>query len=224
MHEEPELVPSYTIFFSGCNARCCFCQNWDISHNPFEGRLFDAEMIGRDIDIMHRQGAKNVNWVGGDPAPHLLAVLKGLRASENNIASVWNSNMFLSEEGMALLAGTVDVYLTDFKFGPGDCAKRYSGLDNYWEVVIRNHLLAKEDAEIIIRHLALPGNMECCSFPIFEWVAKNLGKDTRFNLMFQYRPAALAGEFPELTRSLSSEEISNLLEMAHKMGLNNLVH
>jgi putative pyruvate formate lyase activating enzyme len=224
MHEEPELVPSYTIFFSGCNARCCFCQNWDISQNPFEGRPFEAERIGRDIGLMHSRGAKNVNWVGGDPAPHLLAVLKGLRASKSNIANVWNSNMFLSEEAMDILAGTVDLYLTDFKFGPGDCAERYSGLNDYWRVVTRNHLLAKEDAEIIIRHLALPGNIECCSLPIFEWVAENLGKDTRFNLMFQYRPAALAGNFPELTRRLSSEEISKLIDMAQETGLNNLVH
>lgn len=223
MHEEPELVPSYTIFFSGCNARCCFCQNWDISQNPFEGRPFDAEKTGKDIDIMHSRGAKNVNWVGGDPAPHLLAVLKGLRASKSNIANVWNSNMFLSEEAMDILAGTVDLYLTDFKFGPGDCAERYSGLKDYWKVVTKNHLLAKEDAEIIIRHLALPGNIECCSLPIFEWVAENLGNDTRFNLMFQYRPAALAGNFHKLTRRLSFEEISKLIEMAHETGLNNLV-
>jgi len=223
MGEEPELVPSYTIFFSGCNARCGFCQNWDISQSPFDGRPFDEDDVGNGIDVMHRRGAKNVNWVGGDPTPHLLAVLRGLRATESNIANVWNSNMYLTRDAMSLLAGTVDLYLTDFKFGPGDCGQRYSGLERYWEIVGRNHLLAKQDAEIIIRHLALPGNLECCSRPIFDWVAENLGTGTRFNLMFQYRPAAFSDQFPELRRRLSSAEISELLEMAHEAGLDNLV-
>jgi putative pyruvate formate lyase activating enzyme len=214
--EEPELVPSYTIFFSGCTFECVYCQNHDISQYASGGEHYGpgvvAEMIGR------RRDARNVNWVGGDPTSNLPFILEVLAHSETNLPQVWNSNMYLTPESMALLDGAVDVYLADFKYGNDDCARRLSKVDRYWEVVTRNHLLAGEQAEIIIRHLVLPNHVECCSKPVLGWIASNL-RNVRVNVMDQYRPAYLAGEYPEISRPLRETEYVEAREHAVSLGI-----
>ncbi|MFW5912043.1 MAG: radical SAM protein [Candidatus Hadarchaeota archaeon] len=221
MGEERELVPSYTIFFSGCTLKCQFCQNWDISQYSQEGDEVSAEEISSKISSRWGRGIRNVNWVGGDPTPNLHTVLSALKDVEVGIPSVWNSNMYLSETGMKLLAGTQDVYLTDFKYGNEDCAFKYSKVTDYWNVVTRNHKLADEDAELIIRHLVMPNHIECCTRKILEWLASNLGTDVRLNLMGQYRPVAKAADFPEISRGVSREEMSKANQIAVELGFEN---
>jgi putative pyruvate formate lyase activating enzyme len=102
--EESVLVPSYTIFFSGCTFHCVFCQNWDISQNPC-GMAIEPKALVTTIEQRKKQGARNVNWVGGDPTSNLLYILKVLQQLDSNIAQVWNSNMYCSEETMKLLKG-----------------------------------------------------------------------------------------------------------------------
>lgn len=221
--EEPELVPSFTIFFSGCTFECQFCQNWDISQNPKSGPKSSPEEISSSISAMRRKGVRNVNWVGGDPTPNLHNVLTSLNESETNIPSVWNSNLYLSSEGMKLLSGTQDVYLTDFKYGNNDCALKYSKAPDYWGIISRNHKLAFDDAEMIIRHLVLPNHVECCTKGILEWIGAELNPEVRVNLMNQYRPMARAGEYPEISRHVSSEEMNRALEIAEEVGLENIL-
>ena len=223
MYEEPELVPSFTIFFSGCNGGCIFCQNWDIANESDVGVIFKPQDLA-DIIMDHKSlDIRNVNWVGGDPTPHLHTVLKTLSFCKSNVASIWNSNMYLTEEAMALLAGTQDVYLTDFKFGNDDCAQRYSEMKRYWSVITRNHKLANDDAEVIIRHLVMPENIECCTKKILIWIRENLGGDARVNLMHQYRPEGKAGKMHEISRRLDIVEIGASKRLAHDIGLYNLV-
>ncbi len=131
--------------------------------------------------------------------------------------------MFLSKESMKLLSGTQDVYLTDFKYGDDDCAEKYSGIQNYWNITTRNHMLAYEDGEMIIRHLVLPGHLECCTRNIMEWVKKKLDTKVRFNLMGQYRPTANAGRYPEISERVSGEEMNQAFRMAEKIGLENVI-
>lgn len=121
--EEHVLVPSYTIFFSGCTFNCAFCQNWDISQFPC-GTTIEPQQLVTVIEQRKKQGARNVNWVGGDPTPNLLYILKVLQQLDSNIPQVWNSNMYCSEETMKLLHEVIDLYLTDFKYGNDSCAKR----------------------------------------------------------------------------------------------------
>ncbi|HSQ02208.1 MAG TPA: radical SAM protein, partial [Methanobacterium sp.] len=142
MGEEPPLVPSHTIFFSGCNFKCVYCQNWDISQYPDHGMVLEPEKLAKIIDLRRGQGSKNVNFVGGDPTPNLSYILKTMKNSMENIPVIWNSNMYLSEHAMKLLDGFADLYLTDFKYGNNECAKRLSGISNYSEVVRRNHKIA----------------------------------------------------------------------------------
>ncbi|MCK4778450.1 MAG: 4Fe-4S cluster-binding domain-containing protein, partial [Actinomycetia bacterium] len=121
--EEPELVPSHTIFFSGCTFRCCYCQNWDIAISSKAGRGVDFKYIAQLIALGQIQGSKNVNFVGGNPDPHLLTILKIIKELRANIALIWNSNMYASLETMKILEGIVDLYLGDFRYGNDGCAK-----------------------------------------------------------------------------------------------------
>ncbi|MCL4430271.1 MAG: radical SAM protein, partial [Chloroflexi bacterium] len=130
---------------------------------------------------------------------------------------------YYSQETAQLLAGFVDVYLLDFKYGPGDCAQRISDAANYWEVCTRNHLEAKRYGELLVRVLVLPRHLDCCTKPILLWIAEHLGVKTRVNVMFQYRPQWRANEVPELRRKLTGAEMEKALQLAEQAGLGNLV-
>ena len=140
-----------------------------------------------------------------------------------SVPVVWNSNTYYSEDAANLLSGFADVYLLDFKYGPGNCAERISNAPRYWEVCTRNHLIAKKYGELIIRVLVLPEHLECCTKPILQWIAENLGTDTRVNIMFQYRPEWRAAEVPELGRRLTGEERKRAIELAREAGLQNYI-
>ena len=221
--EEPELVPSYTVFFNGCTFKCQYCQNWDISQYPEEGVPVSPLALAKLIENARREGTRNVNFVGGEPTPNLHTILEALNLCEVNIPSVWNSNMFLSQESMELLFGTQDIYLADFKYGNDKCAQRYSKVQGYFEVVARNHRLALDNAELIIRHLVLPNNIDCCTRPVLEWIAENLGPMVRVNIMGQYRVCYRADRFEEINRRLTTEEFSRALDIAEKVGLKNVI-
>jgi len=220
--EEPELVPSHTIFFEGCTFACAYCQNWTLA-TEIRGAVVEPEKLARLIEIRHAEGSKNVNFVGGDPTPHLCTILEVIGAVDANIPVIWNSNMYITPESMRLLEGTVDVFLGDFRYGNDEHASRYSSGSNYWTVTTRAFLEAKAQADILVRQLVLPGHVECCTKPIVEWCAQNLGPGVRFNLMFQYYPEYRASWFPEINRTLSGEEIRRAVEIVRQAGLKNLV-
>jgi putative pyruvate formate lyase activating enzyme len=220
MGEEPELVPSHTIFFTGCTFACVYCQNWDISTFPESGTRIEPRKLAKLIDLRRMHGARNVNFV--TPTPHVHTVLKIVREISVNTPVVWNSNMYHSPEISEILEGVVDVYLGDFKYGNDICARKYSKVKNYLEVVQPNFEFAYETAEIILRHLVLPDHLECCTRPIAEWVAKHIPQ-VRFNLMFQYRPCYRAMEYPELDRYLTTEEEAAAIYIVKEAGIEDLL-
>ena len=220
--EEPELVPSFTIFFSHCNFKCVFCQNWDISQ-MHSGRVVPADMVAREIDVLtSKRRIRNVNWVGGEPTPNLHYIIKVLLYMNANIPIVWNSNMYMSLESMKLLNGIVDVWLPDFKYGNNKCGERLSKVKRYFDVISRNHKLANAYGdEMIIRHLVLPNHLECCTIPILDWIKKNLDLSrVRVNIMAQYHPDYKAKEFPDISRSLTRSEWLEAIKYARTLGLN----
>ena len=221
--EEPELVPSGTIFTCGCTMTCLHCQNYSISQWMENGTKLNTEELARAVERLYARGCRNANLVGGDPTPWLWVWLRAFRTVNLNVPVVWNSNTYYSEETSNLLAGFVDVYLLDFKYGPEDCAEKISNAPGYWDVSTRNHLAAKRYGELIVRVLVLPGHLECCTKPVIEWIAKNLGTDTRVNIMFQYRPEWRADEIPELGRRLTGEERKRAMEIAREAGLENYI-
>jgi len=223
MGEEPELVPSGTIFTLGCTMRCLHCQNWTISQWMETGEIYTPERLARAVEHLRDNGCRNVNLVGGEPTPWLAQWLETFKHVGVNVPVVWNSNSYYSQETAELLAGFVDVYLLDFKYGNDECAKRVSDAPGYWETCSRSHLYGKKYGELLIRVLVLPGHLECCTKPILAWIGKNVGVYTRTNVMFQYRPEWRAHEVPELRRGLTSAEREKAVQLAHEAGLLNFI-
>jgi putative pyruvate formate lyase activating enzyme len=215
--EEPMLVPSYTVFFSGCTFHCVFCQNWDISQTS-GGTSVEPACLAAAINQRKRQGARNVNWVGGDPTSHLLFILSVLNETESNLPQVWNSNMYCSIETMKLLRGVMDVYLTDFKYGNDRCAQRLSKVEGYTMVVQRNHCLAYDQGEVIVRHLVMPHHGACCSQPALRWIKENLPQAV-VNVMPQYRPCYRANDYEEIADATCMEEYVTIRDSAETLGL-----
>ena len=217
MGEETDLIPSHTIFFSGCTFHCVFCQNYDISQHH-QGITIAPKKLSEMISVRRLQGARNVNWVGGDPTSNLPYILHVLSECTENIPQIWNSNMYCSRETMKLLQGVIDVYLTDFKYGNNDCAHRLSQINNYWEVVTRNHQHAYNTAEVIVRHLILPNHTQCCSQPILEWIKHNT-PELLINVMDQYRPMYHAMQHPDIAQTLAIAEVQTVRNTSQKLGL-----
>lgn len=221
--EEAPLIPSHTIFFTGCTLHCVFCQNWNISQRINAGIHLSERKLASIIDARRKQGSINVNFVGGEPTPHLPFIIRTLSYCKENLPVIWNSNFFMSEESMWILQGFVDLYLSDFKFGNDECASHLCAADNYWNTITRNHLMANESGNLIIRHLILPGHVECCTKPILSWIAEHLGPDTVVNIMGQYHPDYYAHQYPEISRIPFSSEIEEAVRWAKKVGLKNLI-
>jgi len=223
MGEEPELVPSGTIFTIGCNMRCLHCQNWAISQQFEQGTELNPMQMVDHVEHLANAGCRNINMVGGDPTPWLWNWLETFKHVNKTVPTVWNTNTYYSEESAQLLAGFADVYLLDFKYGNNACAERISSAPNYVEICQRNHLLARRFGELIIRVLVLPGHVECCCKSVLEWIGDNLGRDTRVNIMWQYRPEWRASEIPELGRRLNQQEKDRTIEIAESVRLRNYI-
>jgi putative pyruvate formate lyase activating enzyme len=216
--EETPLIPSHTIFFSGCTFNCDFCQNYDISQT-ITGNYIPPDDLAPLIIKRHTQGSKNVNWVGGDPTSNLPYILNVIKHLDEDIPQIWNSNMYCTTETMALLNGIIDVYLTDYKYGNDSCAERLSNIKNYTTIIQRNHLLAYNQTDVLIRHLILPNHLTCCSQPILQWIQQHT-PDAAVNIMAQYHPAYQAEKHPDINTSLQPSDYIQIRNLAQKNHLN----
>ncbi|MHA2269598.1 MAG: radical SAM protein, partial [Promethearchaeota archaeon] len=215
------------IFFQGCNFGCVFCQNYDISQSWKETR--ELEDIAQKVDVkslaavaekLAKGGALNINYVGGDPIPNIHTIIGSLTFQTTNITQLWNSNFYLSDKALSLIIDLIDFWLPDFKYGNNECAKKYSGIDNYFDFVSRNHKRVHDEGsgEIIIRHLVMPGHIECCTKPILEYVAKEL-PNAVVNIMGQYRPQYHSFNYPEINRRPTSQEMHDVRNYASSLGI-----
>ncbi|HYB84026.1 MAG TPA: radical SAM protein [archaeon] len=223
--EEPPLVDrngSGTIFFTSCTFRCVFCQNWDISQHPDAGIPVSPGNLALIIGSLREEGAANINFVGGEPTPNLHVILESLNLTSVNVPILWNSNMYLTPEATQILSDVVDIWLPDFKWGNDRCALKYSRVMRYFEVTSRNHAMAYENGDMIIRHLVMPGHLECCTKPILGWVAENCPR-ALVNVMGQYRPEHLVllepEKYEEIARRASTEEIMEARDYADRLGI-----
>ncbi|MHA1507436.1 MAG: radical SAM protein [Promethearchaeota archaeon] len=227
MGEEAPLIPSGTIFFQGCNFGCVFCQNYDISQKWKERRKIedvaqkvDEKQLATLADRLVEKGAININYVGGDPIPNIHTIVGSLQYQTSNITQLWNSNFYLTEKSLSLIIDLIDFWLPDWKFGNNECGMKYSGIENYFDVIARNHKRIHDEGsgEIIIRHLIMPNHIECCSKPILDYVAKELPKAV-LNLMAQFHPKYKASQFPEINRKPNLEEIQKVRKYADELGI-----
>ena len=188
--EEPPLLGvggSGTVFFAGCVFRCVFCQNYDISQYPSNGEKVDGRGLATIMKTLRDEGAANINFVGGEPTPDLHTIVDGMRHMETNVPMLWNTNMYLTQRTMTILVDLIDIWLPDFKYGNDKCALRLSKVIRYMEVTTRNHRLACNNGDMIIRHLVLPNHFDCCTRPVLNWIAENCPR-ALVNVMGQYRP------------------------------------
>jgi putative pyruvate formate lyase activating enzyme len=139
----------------------------------------------------------------------------------DNIPQIWNSNLYCSTETMNLLNGVIDLYLTDFKHGNSFCGKRLSKVDNYFEIVKRNHKIAYENGDMIIRHLVMPNHVKCCSKPIMKWISENI-PEAAVNIMGQYRPEYRALDFNDISKYLSMDDLIDVKEYANQMDIHQI--
>ena len=201
------------------------CQNYDISFHPGNGVVVDARKLAAIEAELRREGAANINFVGGEPTPNLHIILASMEHLDLNVPMLWNSNMLCSPETMKLLVDVIDIWLPDFKFGNNECAERLTagGVD-YVGTVLANHKLAVEHGDMIIRHLVMPNHVDCCTKPVLAMIARELGADrVLVNIMGQYRPehwvARWPEKWPDIARRPSAREMREALEHARQLGL-----
>lgn len=232
--EEPPISGyrgSGTIFFTHCNLRCCFCQNYPISQLG-NGQEVEISELAKMMIKLQKLGAHNINFVTPTHfVPQIvealeLAVREGLK-----IPLVYNSGGYDSVETLKLLDGVVDIYMPDAKYSNPQSARTYSRAADYFEVnkkaLLEMHRQVgdlKMDREgiakqgLLIRHLVMPEDV-VGSRRALEFIAKNISQNTYMSIMAQYHPAHLAFEFPELSRKISKTEYDAVLKMADELGL-----
>ncbi len=223
---------SGTVFFSGCNLKCLFCQNYQISWLMEGHPVDDEELAGLMLGLRER-GALNINLVS--PTHVVLPVLRALKiayARGLDIPLVWHSNGYDSLEVVRALEGIVDIYLPDLKYHGEDIARRYSGAPDYFtrasEAVLEMSLqqpvlkLGPDGTArrgLIIRHLVLPGHTDD-SIEILRWIGARLSPLIGLSLMSQYHPCHQAPE--EIARTLRADEYRPAMDLALSLGLDHL--
>jgi putative pyruvate formate lyase activating enzyme len=236
--EERPLVGrggSGTIFFSNCNLRCVFCQNWEIAHRGDGNLMSDDELAGLMIDAQ-RMGCHNINLV--TPTHYLPNIVNALRtaiARGLTLPLVYNCGGYEPVEIIRMLDGIVDIYLPDYKYTDPAMAEKYSnGARDYperaAEAIAEMHRQVGEltvDEKgialrgLIIRHLVMPHNIAGTD-KFVQWVAGRLTRSTYVNIMAQYRPAHLAHKYPDISRRITNEEYRRAMGWAREAGLTRL--
>lgn len=221
--EESEVIPSHEVFFSGCTMRCAFCYSHQHIVRPMSGVVQSPAQLAEMARKRLAQGATNWNLVGGDPTVHLLTILRTLKElaiTQTPLPVVWNSNMYIAPHAAEILDGVVDLYLGDIHFGNNDCAQKLGRIPKYFETVTQAlHRAGSSGASVVIRHLLMPGHLECCARPAMEWAVKNVPQ-IPFHLMFQYVPDFRARGDAVLGRPLTQNEITAASQLAKELGVN----
>lgn len=214
--EEKELVPSYQVFFSGCNLGCEYCAVSQWNEQPLASQEIDYDEMAKRISLHFNQGAKTLNLLGGEPAVNLHGILELLSRIDSGIKIVWNSNMYYNCLVEDLINGVVDIYLADFKCGNKECAKKLLGTENYLEIIKQNTLKAAEHSDVIIRHILIPGHEKCCLEPMLKWIKAEI-PDVKLSLWDNYLPPIESVSAPK--EYLKPDEFQSAIEMAKNMGL-----
>jgi putative pyruvate formate lyase activating enzyme len=225
---------SGTIFFSGCNLRCVFCQNHDISWQV-QGEVVTPERLAEMMIELQAIGCHNVNWVTPEHVvPQILEALPLAYAHGLELPIVYNTSSYDSLDSLRLMEGIVDVYMPDFKLWTSEAARRYLKRADYPDVaretivemdrqvgdlVLDDRGLARRG--LIVRHLIMPGLLEETE-AILRFVAEELGTGTYVNLMAQYYVSGKVGQngqYNEIARGIHREEYEQALALARELGL-----
>lgn len=220
---------SGTIFFSGCNLKCVYCQNYDISSEAF-GKEITVERLAEIFKELEEKGANNINLV--TPSHYVNQIVEALKIYKPKIPIVYNTSGYDLVEAIQKLNGFVDIYLTDLKYCSAEYSKKYSKAEDYFLVttqaikemvkqqpknIFKNDMLVKG---VVVRHMVLPGLIND-SFNVLNWIKENLGEETIVSVMGQYTPYHNSKNYPEINRKLKPLEYKMVLNHFIKIGLKN---
>ncbi len=234
--EEPPISGtggSGTIFFSHCNMRCVYCQNYKLSQLS-HGKEMEIEDLARLMLSLQRQKAHNINFVTPTHfAAHVADAVLQARERGLIIPIVYNSGGYESIETLKFLDGLVDIYLVDMRYGDNGAAATYSSCPDYVEVnqaavlqmykQVGNLKLAPSgiaERGVIIRHLLLPNNLSGLE-NIFRFISEKLNKETYISFMSQYYPAYKAASYEEIARGINRKEYDGALSSLYRYNLKN---
>ncbi|MEK6646329.1 MAG: radical SAM protein [Candidatus Firestonebacteria bacterium] len=226
---------SGTIFFSNCNLRCKFCQNYQISHEGL-GKYISEEELAKLMISLQKKGCHNINLVS--PTHYVPQILKSLLLAANeglNIPIVYNTNAYDSVEVLKILNGIVDIYMPDIKYSNDETGFFLSNVQDYLEHN-RNAILEMyrqvgnlkvnkqgiAERGILIRHLVLPNKL-AGSIDALRFLKKNLGKEVYISLMAQYHPCYKAKSDARINRCITNEEYQEILDIASELDLENVL-
>lgn len=235
-YEEPCISGkngSGTVFFSGCNLSCKFCQNYKISQE-FSGEEIEIEELAKKFSELQERGANNINLVTAFAfVPQIIEALKIAKSKGLKIPVVYNSSGYESLDTLKLLDGYIDVYLPDFKYAYNELGENLSSVNNYFEVACEaikemkkqvgnpifdeNGMIQKG---LIIRHLVLPNHLQNTK-KVLKWIRQNIGKDTYVSVMAQYFPTFKALETTDVNRKLIQEEYDEIENYLYSLNLLN---
>lgn len=235
--EEAPLVGRHgsgTIFFTSCNLRCVFCQNWEISHG-MEGREISHRRLGEMMKELQDLGCHNINFVTPTHmVPQILAALPFAIEKGLSLPLVYNSSGYDRVETLRLLDGIFDIYMPDIKYMDPAQAKKYSGAEDYPEIVkaaikemhrqVGDLVLNEEGIAVqglLVRHLVMPNDV-AGTRKAMRFLARAISPDTYVNLMDQYRPCGQAFSYPEIARPITSKEFDQALKIARQEGIHRL--
>jgi putative pyruvate formate lyase activating enzyme len=217
--DELELIPTFAVALSGCDLRCDFCITGAESWSPRAGASFRPEEMAAKAKAALAGGAKTVMILGGEPTIHLPSVLEFVSRVPDHAKLVWKTNAHGSAQARELLDGIFEVWLADYKFGNDDCARRLAKVSAYTSVVRENLMWANAHSELIVRHLVMPGHLDCCWRPVAEWLAEYL-PGVKVNLRSGFWPAWRSSRHSELRGTVSRDESQRAWQMAENLGLN----
>lgn len=232
LHKWEEPCISYkngsgTIFFSGCNLKCVYCQNYKISSENF-GKEISVKDLAEIFRKLENMGADNINLVS--PSHYVKAIVDAFKIYKPSIPVVYNSSGYDSIEALECIKDYIDIYLVDFKYYSDNISLKYSKASDYFEVAKKSILKMKEYQPenvyengkllkgVIIRHLILPGQTDD-SIKILDWIKENVSNPV-ISLMGQYTPMFKAKDYPEINRKLKNIEYKRVSYYMEKLGLN----
>lgn len=232
--EEPPISGtkgSGTVFFSGCNLGCVYCQNYEISHCG-KGKEISDERLTEIFDELISSGVHNINLV--NPTHYALRLKKVLEEYNSSVPVVYNSSGYERVSTLKSLERLINIYLPDLKYIREDRAEKYSNAPDYFKYASKALIEMKRQCPennydgngimqkgLILRHLILPKNTNQ-SIDILSWIKNNLGEDTTVSLMSQYTPYGKIENHKELQRQITAREYEKVLTAAENMGFRNL--
>ncbi len=224
---------SGTIFFSNCNMNCIYCQNYEISQLG-KGKEITIHELADVMIKQQEKGVENINLV--TPTSYTLQIIEAIKIAKKKglkIPIVYNTNGYENVETLRLLEGYIDIYLPDLKYYDNEISKKYSKVDNYFEIATKaikemyrqvgqpildkNGIMTKG---LMIRHLVLPNNIEN-SKKILKWIKENLDNNIYVSIMAQYFPTYKAKETDDLNRKLTNKEYEEIENYLYDLNLEN---